>query len=72
MNRRDLLHLKKFGSIVRVMRGDIGITQMDLAERAGCSLQAIGNIERGRANPSLLMIYRIANALGVSAKDLVT
>lgn len=45
---------------------------MKLAELVGCSLQAIGNIERGQANPSLIMVYRIAKALDVLAKELIT
>lgn len=52
-------------------RSVCGITQMKLAELTECSLQAIGNIERGQANPSLIMVYRIADALEVSAKDLL-
>lgn len=63
--------LKKFGNRVRSRRFACDLTQMRLAELAQCSLQAIGNIERGRANPSLVMIYRISQALGVSAKELI-
>lgn len=63
--------LKRFGQAVRLKRSELGVTQMKLAELAECSLQAIGNIERGEANPSLMMVYRIARALDVSAKDLI-
>lgn len=49
----------------------IGLTQLKLAEMVGCSLQAIGNLERGVANPSLIMIYRIAEALNISPRDLI-
>lgn len=63
--------LKKFGVAMRLRRCHCGITQMKLAEMTECSLQAIGNIERGQANPSLLMVYKIANALDISPKDLI-
>lgn len=66
------LILKKFGESVRAQRMSLSVTQMKLAELAGCSLQAIGNIERGQANPSLLMVHRIAKALKTSPKDLVS
>lgn len=64
--------LKDFGNSIRVKRSACGVTQMKLAEKIGCSLQAIGNIERGHANPSLIMVYRIAYALKISPKDLLT
>jgi DNA-binding XRE family transcriptional regulator len=49
----------------------MNISQMKLAELADCSLQAIGNIERGNANPSLIMVYKLAHALAVSPRDLI-
>jgi transcriptional regulator with XRE-family HTH domain len=67
--RRHLLI--KFGAMVRLRRYAIGLTQLKLAEMVGCSLQAIGNLERGVANPSLIMIYRIAEALNIPPRDLI-
>jgi transcriptional regulator with XRE-family HTH domain len=64
--------LLRFGATVRVRRYQLGLSQLSLAERIGCSLQAIGDIERGVANPSLWMVFRIAKALDVYAKDLVS
>lgn len=63
--------LKCFGERVRLRRGEQHISQMKLAELVGCSLNAIGNIERGQANPSLIMVYRIAQALDIYAKELL-
>lgn len=63
MNKEEIL--KKFGSLVRTRRYEKGYSQLKLAELTGCSLQAIGNIERGQANPSLIMVYRIADALNI-------
>lgn len=63
--------LKRFGNAMRLRRSEKNITQMKLAELVGCSLQAIGNIERGQANPSLIMVYRIAEALDIAAKELI-
>lgn len=69
MKKQDVL--KRFGGVVRAVRLSRGMTQMKLAELVGCSLQSIGDIERGKANPSLYMVYRIAKALGVSMRDLI-
>lgn len=63
--------LKKLGDEIRVRRGKKKITQLKLAELVGCSLQGMGNIERGQANPSVLMVYRIARALDVSVRELL-
>lgn len=68
--KKDVI-LRKFGESVRKKREDRRHTQMQLSEMVGCSYQAIGNIERGRANPSLIMVFRIAEALNVHIRDLV-
>lgn len=70
MMKKNVL-LQKFGWSIRMRRYALGMTQMKLAELIGCSLQALGNIERGQANSSLVMVYRIANALQISPKDLL-
>ncbi|MFH1703147.1 MAG: helix-turn-helix transcriptional regulator [Nitrospirota bacterium] len=46
------------------------LTQEELGERAGLSYKFVGEIERGKVNPSLDSIVRIAEALGVKAGDL--
>jgi transcriptional regulator with XRE-family HTH domain len=68
---KDVNLLKRFGAIIRMKRYEIGVTQLELAELIDCSLNAIGNIERGTANPTLVMVYKIAKALNVSAKDII-
>ncbi|HEY7766821.1 helix-turn-helix transcriptional regulator, partial [Longimicrobium sp.] len=45
-------------------------TQQQLAEAAGLSQPRIAEIERSDANPTLLTITRIANALGVRVERL--
>lgn len=65
------LILRRFGNAIKLRRYALGVTQMRLAELTGCSLQAIGNIERGQANPSLIMVYRISKALEIYPRDLL-
>lgn len=68
--RKDIL-LRKLGGAIRSRRYLLGMSQLELAERTGCSLQAIGSIERGLANPSIFMVYRIAIALEIRTKELI-
>jgi transcriptional regulator with XRE-family HTH domain len=48
----------------------LGISQMSLAEKVGCSTTLIGNIEINKRFPSADNINRIARALEVKAADL--
>jgi len=48
----------------------LGLSQMALADKVGCSTTLIGNIEINRRFPSADNINRIANALGVKVADL--
>lgn len=54
------------------IRKDCGLTQEQLAECSGFSQQYISDLERGKRNPTIVTIYEIAQALGVSHLDLVT
>lgn len=60
------------GGNVRRLRQERSQTQEQLAFDAQIDLTYLGGIERGRRNPSLLVIARIADALGVAPADLVT
>jgi transcriptional regulator with XRE-family HTH domain len=56
--------LKVFGKRLRSLRRAKDLTQEQVAERAGLSLQSVGEIERGRGNPTLVNIERLSTALG--------
>ena len=49
-------------SVIKARR-DAGLTQAELAQRAGLSRATIGAIEQGRANPTFSTLMRIAEAL---------
>ncbi|WP_426038784.1 helix-turn-helix domain-containing protein [Brevundimonas sp. DC300-4] len=59
------------GRNVRQLRQVKGLTQEQLAFEAGLDLTYVGGIERGKRNPSLLVMVRLATALGSSVMDLV-
>jgi len=48
-----------------------GLTQEQLADLSGFSQFYITGLERGRRNPTLITVYELAAALGVSHVDLV-
>lgn len=58
------------GDNVRRLRKDRRLTQEQLAFEARLDLTYIGGIERGRRNPSVLVLARIAEALGAELIEL--
>ena len=59
------------GQNVRRLRQRKGLTQEQLAFEAKIDLTYVGGIERGRRNPSLLVMARIAEALSVPLQRLL-
>ena len=53
------------------LRKEAGLTQEQLAERSGLSQQYISGLESGRRNPTIVTLYELASALGVSHVELV-
>ena len=54
------------------LRREKGLTQEDVEARSGFSQQYLSGLERGKRNPSVVTLYEIAQALGVSHVELVT
>jgi DNA-binding XRE family transcriptional regulator len=59
------------GKNVRKFRLQKGLTQEELAFAAKIDLTYVGGIERGRRNPSLLVMARVAEALSVPLQRLL-
>ena len=62
---------KIVGSNVRSLRIARGLTQEQLAFEADLDLTYVGGIERGKRNPSLLVLVRISKALTANLSDLI-
>ena len=62
---------KLVGRYAKRIRVSKGLTQEAFAERSGFSQQYISGLERGRRNPSIVTIFELAQALGVSHVDLL-
>lgn len=63
--------LKQFGTRVRSLRKERGLSQEQLAELAQLHRNYIGGIERGERNLSFLNILRLAKGLGISPSELL-
>ena len=59
------------GKNVRMRRQAMGMTQEQLAFAAEIDLTYLGGIERSRRNPSLVVIVRLARALGLKPAELL-
>jgi len=53
------------GNTIKERRKMLSITQRELAEIAGVGINTLTKIERGEANPSLEVLNRILDALGL-------
>jgi transcriptional regulator with XRE-family HTH domain len=59
------------GLTVRRLRADKDFTLQALADESGVSKSYLGDIEKGRKNPTTDVIEAIADALGVPARELL-
>jgi transcriptional regulator with XRE-family HTH domain len=53
------------------LRRQKGLTQEEVEARSGLSQQYLSGLERGKRNPTVITLYELAVALGVSHVDLV-
>jgi len=60
--------VKSLGKTIRNRRNALKITQPDLASLAKISVNTLYKIERGKANPTIDIIEKITNVLGLELK----
>ncbi len=63
-------YLAVFGSHVRSLRKKAGLSQEEVADKAGIHVTYLSGIERGLRNPTVLNLRRLARALSVPTKEL--
>ena len=67
--------IQEIGSFIKERRQMLGITQPDLAEMAAVSINTLYKLERGEANPSVKVLNKLAEVLGlelsVSVKKMI-
>lgn len=62
---------KLVGSNFARLRRERGLTQEQVEERSGFSQQYLSGLERGLRNPTIVTLYELAEAIGVSHVELV-
>ncbi len=65
----DLVQL--LGENVRRIRKECGLSQEELAFRAGMKRSYVSDLERGTRNPNVRALGRLADALGVTPSRLL-
>ena len=62
--------LSGFGKHLRSLRTKAGLSQEELADRAGIHVTYLSGVERGLRNPSIRNVRRLARAMGVPTREL--
>ena len=62
---------EQLGKNMKRIRAQKGMSQGDIARALEVDRGYISNIENGKKNPTIATIQKLANALGVSADELL-
>jgi transcriptional regulator with XRE-family HTH domain len=62
---------ERIGLNLQRLRRERGLSQEELAHRASVHQTYLSGVEQGKRNPSVMVLHRIAEALGVDIGDLV-
>lgn len=62
---------QRFGRNLKKIREKKGMSQFDLAQKAGLDITTINELENGRRQPLLKTTWKIANALKIKAENLL-
>ena len=65
------LAIEQFSLVLRQLREERGWSQEQLAERADLNRSYLGEVERGRAIPSLITVSKLAGALEMQLSSLI-
>ena len=61
----------RVGAALQALRSSRGLSLDDLSKRAGVSKSMLSQIERNQANPTVAVVWRLANALRVELSELL-
>src|SRR3954469_12833627 len=67
----DQFYLGRLGERVRAWRNQQGMTRKRLAEASGVSERYLAQLEAGRGNISVVLLRRVARAMGVAVDSLL-
>jgi transcriptional regulator with XRE-family HTH domain len=66
----ETTNVQRFGSVIRARRRQLDLTQEELARRIRTSVPYIGHLETGKRHPSEKIVTRLAEVLGLDAREL--
>ena len=61
---------RRFGRYIRQLREERGLTQSELATRAGLAVDSVRRTERGQLSPSLRSVTKLAAGMEISLHSL--
>lgn len=67
----DTILLEAFARVLRQQRHDAGLSQEELAHRAGVSMRYVSLLESRQHHPSLATIHGLCHGLGMSMGEFV-
>src|SRR5687768_18000451 len=68
----DDVFLRELGQRARTMRGLHGMSRKVLAKVSGISERYIAQLESGKGNVSIVLLRRLAHAMGAPLEDLIS
>jgi transcriptional regulator with XRE-family HTH domain len=63
--------IRTMGARIRARRNELGLSLEEAAPRCGVHWSALGALERGQRNPSVLTLLRIARGLDTDPAEFV-
>ncbi len=67
----ETLYLSRLGDRVRAWRTEHGMTRKTLSQASGVSERYLAQLEAGEGNISVLLLRKVARAMGVPVETLV-
>ena len=61
---------ERLANRIKEKRGELGLTQAELAERCGVTRKTVNTVENGIFTPSALLAIKLAKALSVPIEEL--
>jgi transcriptional regulator with XRE-family HTH domain len=69
---RDDALVQAFAAVLRDLRQELGISQEQLALRSSVDRTFVGKLESGKHQPSLAVVFSLAQGIGTTPSELVT
>ena len=62
--------VERLSNRIKEARGDLGLTQAELAGRVGVTRKTVNTVENGVFTPSTILALKLAEALGLTVEQL--